>query len=370
MGERANLQNTEKGYALYLHIPFCHGKCRYCVFYSAPGHTAVPEAYVQALLWELSSRAPAGRRPTSVYFGGGTPSLLSPQQVAALLAAANPLPGAEITLELNPEQGELARLRGYRDAGVNRLSVGVQTASDESLRRLGRLHTAALARSALGSARRAGFDNISGDIMLALPGYTLEEMQATVTLLAQEGATHVSSYLLKIEEGTPFGRNAPQNLPDEDRAADFYLAAVEALAQAGFAQYEISSFAKPGFEGRHNLGYWDCGDYLGLGPAAHSSMGGRRFYFPADTESFMAGTLQPVADGEVTAEEYVMLQLRLATGVNFAEAARRFDYHFNEKQRRNMAAMAAGGLGTLSETGFSLTAKGMLVQNAVLEKLL
>ena len=209
---------------LYLHIPYCLAKCRYCDFYSAGGSRCVPDDYINALLRELKRLR--GRRPTTVYFGGGTPSLLSPAQAAKLIDAADPLPGAEITLEANPETVTLDSLAGFRAAGVNRISFGVQSAYDEQLQRLGRPHTAQQAKQALLWAGQAGFTNISGDIMMALPHYSCREFDETLSLLQQGGATHISAYLLKIEPGTAFGKHPPEGLPTPDEAADFYLYAV------------------------------------------------------------------------------------------------------------------------------------------------
>ena len=215
---------------LYLHIPYCFSKCRYCDFYSAPGQRGVPRAYVDALLRELSRFAPdAPLRPDTLYFGGGTPSLLDPADAARLIAAAQPLPGAEITLEANPETVTEDSLRAFREAGVNRISFGVQSARDSQLKTLGRPHTAKQARAAFAAARRAGFENISGDIMLALPHYTQAEFDETLELIEDGGAAHISAYLLKIEPDSAFGRTPPEGLPTSDEAADFYLYAVEQL---------------------------------------------------------------------------------------------------------------------------------------------
>ena len=282
-------------FGIYFHIPYCFSRCRYCDFYAAGAARDVPDAYLDALVGALGRHALPGR-PDTVYFGGGTPSLLTPAQVGRLLAAACPKPGAEVTLEANPETLTLSHLQGYRAAGVDRLSIGVQSARDPQLRALGRPHTARQARAAFEMARQAGFANVSGDIMLALPRYSRAEFDETLALIQGGGAQHISAYLLKIEPGSAFGRRPPDGLPTPDEAADFYLYAVRRLAEEGYRQYEISSFARPGYEGRHNRIYWDCGDYLGIGPAAHRCMGGRRFYYPADTAAFMAGA-QPVPDG-------------------------------------------------------------------------
>ena len=199
---------------LYLHIPYCFSKCRYCDFYSRPGERGVPDAYVDALLRELHRFAPdAPLRPDTLYFGGGTPSLLTPAQAERLIRAADPVPGAEITLEANPETVTEESLRGFRAAGVNRISFGVQSARDTQLRTLGRPHNAKQARAAFAAARRAGFENISGDIMLALPHYTQAEFDETLELIEKGGATHISAYLLKIEPDSAFGKHPPEGLP-------------------------------------------------------------------------------------------------------------------------------------------------------------
>lgn len=356
-------------FGLYLHIPYCEGKCFYCDFYSKGGSRSVPESYIEALLREMRRFCNCectSLRPDTFYFGGGTPSLLSPAQVARLISEAAPAPGAEITLEANPDTVTLDSLRGYRRAGVNRLSIGVQSASDEQLRRLGRPHNAEAARRALELAREAGFENISGDVMLALPHYSREEFDATLELLISGGATHISCYLLKIEPGTRFGLHPPQGLPGEDEAADFYLYAVEHLARAGFAQYEISNFARPGYESRHNLIYWNCEDYLGLGPAAYSCMNGERFHYPPDLNAFLARIAPVAMDGRVDAEDYIMLQTRLAGGLSLPELRRRWGLELDGRQKSLLAACQQAGLCHLTDDRLTLTPRGMLVQNSIL----
>lgn len=362
---------TVLSFGVYFHIPYCFSRCRYCDFYAAGAARAVPDAYVDALLRALAGFAAAlPGPPDTVYLGGGTPSLLTPAQAARLISAAAPRSGAEVTLEANPETVTLERLQGYRAAGVNRLSIGVQSARDSQLRALGRPHTARQAAAAFEMARQAGFDNVSGDIMLALPRYSREEFDETLALIQRGGAAHISAYLLKIEPGSAFGRQPPAGLPDADQAAGFYLYAVERLAAAGYRQYEISSFARPGREGRHNRIYWDCGDYLGLGPAAHSCLAGKRFYYPADTTAFVAGTARPVPDGGCGAEDYLILQLRLASGLDLAEYRRRGGPDFTPRQRAFLAHCQQAGYLTLPPQRLTLTPLGMIVQNAILEELI
>lgn len=325
-------------FGLYIHIPYCRSKCRYCDFYSTPCPDGVPEAYIDALCREMDRFSPCGStplRPDTLYFGGGTPSLLTPAQAARLIRAAGPAPGAEITLEANPETVTPERLAAFRRAGVNRLSLGIQTARDDSLARLGRRHTAAQSRRALGMAVQAGFTDISG-------------------------------YLLKIEPNTVFGKRPPEALPDDDAAADFYLAAVEKLAALGYAQYEISNFARPGFESRHNRIYWDCGDYLGLGPAAHSCMGGKRFATPAGTAAFLAAPAVYEPQGECTAEDYIMLQLRLSRGLSLSALRARYGVSFSSEKLRFLQTLAEHGLAVFDGSVLRLTPRGMLVQNSIL----
>ncbi|MFV0412186.1 MAG: radical SAM family heme chaperone HemW [Oscillospiraceae bacterium] len=361
-------------YGLYVHIPYCHSRCLYCNFYTAAA-AGVPEEYVDRLLQSFSLHAPkdeqgAPRRPQTVYFGGGTPSLLAPAQVKRLLRGFHPLPGAEITMEANPESATEEKLSGYRRAGVNRLSLGVQTIWDSSLARLGRAHTALQAQRAFRNARKAGFANISGDIMLALPGYSEQEFDDTLRFLQGEGAVHISAYLLKVEEGTPLAAALPPDIPGAEQAADFYLHAVESLAKIGYAQYEISNFAKAGFESRHNLLYWNCEDYLGIGPAAHSCLGGKRFSFAPNTEAFLQAGLPPRPEGVCSAEDYIMLRLRLAKGLAESELAARWGIVLSGRQKEFLHRLEKAGLATGAAGYWALTPEGMLVQNSVLAQLL
>jgi putative oxygen-independent coproporphyrinogen III oxidase len=357
---------------LYLHIPYCRQKCAYCNFYSLGGSSGVPDGYVDALIRELRRFAEQGSggsqggslRPDTVYFGGGTPSLLSAAQAERLLREADPKPGAEITLEANPEGLSAVWLRAIRSAGVNRLSIGIQSADDSILAALGRRHTADEAVRAVCLAREAGFENISGDLMLALPNGG-PSLGPSLSLLCGCGLTHISCYLLKIEAKTRFGLHPPAGLPTEDEAAEEYLKAAERLESEGFRQYEISNFARPGSESRHNLIYWNCGDYLGLGPAAYSCLNGRRFHYEADLRAFLAGT-ETVDDGRVDAFEYIMLQTRLNRGLDLRELRRAWGISPDARQLGLLRKCEAEGLCTLKDDRLCLTKRGMLVQNSIL----
>jgi len=263
--------------ALYVHLPWCVRKCPYCDFNSHERREALPEAeYVSALVADLEAMLPSiwGRRIVSVFIGGGTPSLFSPESIERLLSevrariAVEPI--AEITLEANPGTVEAGRFRGYRAAGVNRLSLGVQSFDDALLAKLGRIHSADEARRAIDAARNV-FDNVNLDLMYGLPGQTLEMARADVAEGIRWQTPHLSAYQLTIEPNTVF-YSKPPTLPEHDACADMQLAVEEALGTAGFEHYETSAFARPGLRCRHNLNYWEFGDYAGIGAGAHGKL--------------------------------------------------------------------------------------------------
>jgi len=263
--------------ALYAHLPWCVRKCPYCDFNSHQMTDALPEReYGDALVADLEGMLPAvwGRRVTSVFIGGGTPSLFSPESIDRLLAAVRarvPLePGAEVTLEANPGTAEAGRFRGYREAGVNRLSLGIQSFDDAKLEALGRIHSSAEARRAIEMAQ-AVFDNVNLDIMYGLPGQAIEEAKDDLRQALAFETTHLSAYQLTIEPNTVF-YSKPPRLPEHDVAADMQLAMEGLAAAAGLEHYETSAFARPGRRCRHNLNYWEFGDYLGLGAGAHGKL--------------------------------------------------------------------------------------------------
>ena len=263
--------------ALYVHIPWCVRKCPYCDFNSHERSEPLPEReYVAKLISDLEALLPSvwGRRLMSVFIGGGTPSLFSPGAIDELLSAVRARmvlePGAEITLEANPGTVEAARFRGFRDAGVNRISLGVQSYDDAMLAALGRIHSAAEARRGV-EAALASFDNVNIDIMYGLPHQTLEMARADLHEALACGVPHVSAYQLTIEPNTAFYRRPPP-LPEHDTCADMQLAVEEALGAAGYQHYETSAFARPGHRCRHNVNYWEFGDYLGIGAGAHGKV--------------------------------------------------------------------------------------------------
>ena len=311
---------------LYVHWPFCVSKCPYCDFNSHV-RDRIDEAEwrgaYEAAIAAAARRAP-GRTVTSIFFGGGTPSLMDPATVAGVvdgIARHWPVaPGVEVTLEANPGTAEAGRFRGYREAGVNRLSLGIQSFDDDKLKALGRIHSAAEARRAIEMAQ-AAFDNVNLDLMYGLPGQTLDEAQADVREALSFGTTHLSAYQLTIEPNTVF-YSRPPRLPGHDAAADMQLAIEELAGAAGFEHYETSAFARPGRRCRHNLNYWEFGDYLGLGAGAHGKVSYpnrvTRHERPKPPREYLAqaGTLrEKVVPARELPFEFMLNALRLAVGV-------------------------------------------------------
>ncbi|MGH8708870.1 MAG: radical SAM family heme chaperone HemW [Burkholderiales bacterium] len=340
--------------ALYAHLPWCVRKCPYCDFNSHEKRDALPEReYVEALTADLEGMLPSvwGRRVVSVFIGGGTPSLFAPESIDALLAAIRarvPLePEAEITLEANPGTAEAGRFRGYRAAGVNRISLGIQSFDDAKLQALGRIHSAAEARRAIEMAQ-AVFDNINLDIMYGLPEQTLEQARADARAALAFGTTHFCAYQLTLEPNTVF-YSKPPPLPAHDTCADMQLALEALAAEAGFEHYETSAFARPGRRCRHNLNYWEFGDYLGLGAGAHGKLSfadrvtrHERVKQPREYMA-QAGAVRekPVPPRELPFE-FMLNVLRLVEGVPAERFEERTGLPLAAVARRLAAAEAAG----------------------------
>lgn len=308
----------------------------------------------------------------TLYFGGGTPTQLGAERLVRILYKARAvfgLKGAEITIEANPSADLGEQLGILRSAGVNRLSMGLQSAVDSEAAALGRRHSARNAAAAVEEAKKAGFDNISLDLMLGIGGQTVDSVARSVEFCKELEVSHVSAYMLKIEEGTPFfDRRDTLELPDEDEVSRIYLFACDALEKAGFRQYEISNFARSGAESRHNMKYWSCEEYLGVGPSAHSFIGGKRFYTPRDFEGFLKEG-KYVDDGPGGSEqEYIMLRLRLTEGVVFEEYRERFGSQFPAEFVERAGEMA--GLVECDDRGIRLTRQGFLVSNRVIGEML
>ncbi len=358
---------------LYLHIPFCRRKCPYCDFYSVSGQERAFDTYTQALRERLRLCAETYPVPAdTLYFGGGTPSLLGAERLVSLVQAAKDgfgLSEAEITLEVNPEKQDLD-FAALRQGGFNRISIGLQSANDHELQQLGRLHNAEQAVRCIAQAKAAGFTNISLDLMLATPDQTRDTLLRSIAFCAEQEVTHISAYLLKIEPDTPYAHRPDKALLcDDDRQAALYLTAVEALASCGYRQYEISNFAKEGYEGRHNLKYWHDEEYLGLGPSAHSFIGGKRFFCDRSFDAFYRHELTMDGTGG-DAEEFVLLGLRLTEGITHARYRERFGTDLPARLLQKARQLLPTGCLTLTPEGIALTPQGFLVSNAVIGRLL
>lgn len=366
---------------LYIHVPFCSAICHYCNFNRGLMDAALKSAYVDALATHVGREAEPVAIDT-IYFGGGTPSLLEPSEIARLLATCRAsfdvAPDTEVTMEANPETVDLARLEGFREAGVNRLSFGVQSFLDDELRRLGRLHGAARARAAIGEARAAGFDNVSLDLMMWLPGQTVAQWLASVDALIDVAPDHASLYLLELYPNAPLqelmARQQWSQTPDDD-AADMYEMAMDRLALAGLRQYEISNVARPGRESRHNLKYWHDTGWLAFGCGAHGSRGGRRWKHVADTRSYVervrAGA-DPVGearrlDRETQLAEALFMGLRLSAGVDLHDYHARFGQDVWLRYGEALGPAVDAGLLERDSGRIRLTRRGMLLANEVMQ---
>ena len=377
------MKREKRPLGLYLHIPFCKSKCVYCDFYSLAGREADMDRYCAALAAHLAETAPraAAHRVDTVYFGGGTPSLLGEKRLTALMRAVRKqyelAKDAECTLEANPESCQDVRaLKRLRRAGFTRVSLGIQSAQDRELRALGRVHTFAQGAAAAAAVRKAGFGNLSLDLMYGLPGQTQAGWRDTLDKVLALEPEHLSCYGLTPAEGTPLWDRRDQ-LPGDRAQKALYLAAVERLEQAGYRQYEISNFAKPGFECRHNRKYWRLEEYAGFGPGAHSDFGNVRYAYGPDLEGYIRGVLEgglAVSESqtippEARDTEYIMLALRTAEGLDGAVFSRRYRQRF-EPLAQALAPMAAAGLARETAPGrWRLTPEGFLVSNAIITRL-
>lgn len=361
---------------LYIHVPFCDGKCPYCDFYSLAADSAQMDAYTARVCGELARWGGRGRTLAidTLYFGGGTPSLLGERRLSTVIEAAGryfTFSSAEITVEINPTRGKGLDIYQLRRCGVNRLSIGLQSSDPKELRLLGRRHTALDAAKVVEKARQAGFDNLSLDLMLAVPGQTAQSLEQSIRFCAGQGVEHISAYLLKVEPGTPFADHRDTlSLMDEDQEADQYLLACSLLEQEGYRQYEISNFSRPGRESRHNLKYWNGQEYLGIGPSAHSFFGGKRFYCPRDLPGFLSGP-RYLSDGEGGGEEeYAMLRLRLTGGLREDLYQRRYGRPIPAQYRTRAARYQSAGLTQCDEQGIRLTRDGFLLSNTLIGEIL
>ncbi len=370
---------------IYIHIPFCRAKCDYCDFYSLPDREEAMDEYVKALTAHMKETAPLakGWQVDTVYIGGGTPSVLGAKRLSTLVSEVrrrfDVTRDAEITCEANPESADLKLLRTIRRAGVNRLSLGMQSACDGELHSVHRLHDFAQVGQAVSDARKAKLKNLSLDLIYGLPGQTMESWKGSVEAAIRLEPEHLSCYGLKVEPGTPLDARVTRGeiLPDDDLQADMYLWMVERLAQAGYPQYEISNFARAGFQSRHNLKYWMGRPYIGFGPGAHSDFGGRRYSFVRDLDRYMSGILEGgsvIDDSELIPHrerggEYLMLRLRTTRGIEEWEYRREFSMNFDPLEQK-LEEYEHQGWAVKEGRRWRLTPKGFLVSNQLIGDLM
>lgn len=369
---------------VYIHIPFCVSKCGYCDFYSIAGGKQRMPDYQSALLSHISesSEAMSSYEIDSIYIGGGTPSCYGAKRIVEILdelkRMGNVRLDSEITVEVNPDTTKLDELKLLRSEGVNRLSIGVQSANNDILKIIGRRHNFRQAEIAVDTAREAGFENVSLDLIYGLPSQTRGDWAETLSRALELHPEHLSCYALKLEEGTPMYRYVGSPLiPDDDEQADMYLYAVETLEHYGLEQYEISNFAVPGYESKHNLKYWTMGDYMGFGPGAHSYVDGVRYSYVRDLDRYIAavmGDKQIIDEYEIClpvqkAAEYIMLGMRTSRGISEKEYHNIYLSDWSPMERKFEEFAKKGWAEKLGDR-WRLTPSGFLVSNSLIVSML
>lgn len=360
---------------LYIHIPFCLSKCGYCSFYSFPATEKAKDEYLSSLLFHIDSWSKREKLCfDSVYFGGGTPSVFGGERLFKVISKIRESfflsSDCEITVEVNPSSASEELFSYLKKGGVNRISMGVQSAVTKERKAIGRNSDCGRVKDALSLCKRFKIENTSLDLMLGLPFQTKESLEKSLDFIIEAGTKHVSAYMLKLEEGTPlFEKESLLPFPDEDEVCDMYFQVCERLKKSGFEHYEISNFAKSGFQSRHNNKYWLCEEYLGLGPSAHSFLNGKRFFYENDIESFIKNEPPKFDEDGGDKEEFVMLALRLSRGLIFEEYEKRFYEKYPEEKLKKAEEFQKYGLVEVDEKKISLTEKGFLLSNSIIAEL-
>lgn len=357
---------------VYIHIPFCKSKCKYCSFVSFP-KLEQKENYLDALKKEIHQNY-KNEILNTLYFGGGTPSLLTPEEFHDLIKIFNTNKNTEITAELNPENITFEYLQELKTSGVNRLSFGCQTFNDKILKIIGRRHIAKDVISAVNQAQKAGFENVSIDFIYGLPEQKLSDFENDLEKAISLNIQHISLYGLKIDEDCYFAQNPPKNLPDEDSQADMYLKAIEILEKNNFIHYEISNFAKQGYESKHNLNYWDNNTYYGFGTAAHGYENDTRYFNTSNLEEYINNPLQHKSSQKLTKqeqlEEEIFLGFRKMEGINIEKINKKFNINFLKKYANIVDKYVSYKYLSDTNTGFKLTNNGILISNTILSEFL
>ncbi|NLL91223.1 MAG: radical SAM family heme chaperone HemW [Ruminococcaceae bacterium] len=367
---------------IYIHVPFCVSKCYYCDFYSVKSGSNEISSYISALSNQIKSMVSGNI--DSIFFGGGTPSVLSPAQIGRVIELISDVgrisEDAEITLECNPEDANLNYLTELKYIGINRISLGIQSLSDRVLKTIGRRHDSLTSETAVANAIKAGFDNISADLILCLPGESSSDVNKNIEKLVKMDLPHFSTYMLSIPEGSIFFNDIPRGLSDDDKQAEIYLETSKKLRSLSYEHYEISNFSKPGFHCRHNLKYWKCQDYIGLGPAAHSSISGLRYSFPKSIKLFeetykhsmpfeiALSTLTP--EGRVDSTDYIIMGLRLSEGISLSSLYQLFGHTLSAEKLYLLKEYKDMGLVNYDGDYLSLTLEGFLLSNRIISSII
>lgn len=363
-----------KKIGLYIHIPFCKSKCPYCDFFSIKMNDEEMNRYVDKVIDRFDKYCNDDIVLDTVYFGGGTPSTLGTERIAKILNAINDKftvdENAEITMEMNPTSKELINFTVLKECGLNRLSIGMQSAIESEMKLLGRTHSQEDVINTVNQAKKSGIDNISLDLIIGVPTQTKKSLKYSMDLCKSLGVKHISAYILKIEEGTKFYTIKDSlNMPSDDEQAEMYMYVSEYLESIGYSQYEISNYSLEGFESKHNTKYWRCEEYIGIGPSAHSFYNGERFYYNRSFEEFYNDKTNFDCIGG-TEEEFIMLNLRLKRGLIFKEYEEKYNKKFPEEIIKKAKILEKAGLLTVDKEKVSLNRKGYLVSNAIICELI
>ena len=358
---------------VYIHIPFCQTKCPYCDFYSMRGTEEKKNFYLEALKKEILFHKNISA--DTIYLGGGTPSVFGKERLKNLIETAKEIFGftdGEVTVEVNPSSCDEDLISCLASVGVNRISMGLQSAIDEERKILGRHSDCDKVKKSIEICQQYGIENISLDVMLGVPEQTIDSLKQTLDFAINSGAKHISAYILKIEENTLFHRRKDTlPLPDEDTVCDMYEFVCDYLEKSGFSQYEISNFSKQGFESKHNLKYWNSEEYLGLGPAAHSYLDGKRFYHERNFEEYLKNPTAYIPDGDGGSfSEFAMLKLRLAKGVSRKEISEKFGEENFEKLLNNSEKFINMNLMFSDGENLYFTRQGFLLSNTILSEII
>ncbi|MDF2948634.1 MAG: hemN [Sedimentibacter sp.] len=375
-----------KKLGIYIHIPFCKQKCNYCDFYSIKWDDESENKYIEAVISEINSykdKLCGNYIVDTLFFGGGTPTIIKPENLGKIVDSLRGVieidKCSEISMEANPNTLTSENLRKYKNIGINRLSIGIQSLNDEILKKIGRIHNSTEALEAIDRAKNIGFENINADIMFNIPGQTGYDIDEAVTKIIEKGVKHISFYSLKLEKGTPMyslEKNKKIIMPDEEIEREMYYAGRNVMEKNNLFQYEISNFAVKGFECRHNLKYWNQDEYIGLGPSAHSFMDNIRYSNPSDLK-FYCDNINTSKFERIIHEqlekndlmfEYIMLRLRLTEGLSINEFNNKFSQDFKEVYKMQINFLVKNDLLEINSDFIRLTNKGMDISNYVIEE--